>query len=42
MNDKWRRFRHPFEPTVQRDVIAHIQQSVDAYRAQVSEVERST
>jgi pyruvate ferredoxin oxidoreductase beta subunit len=30
------RFRHLFEPTVQRDAIAHIQQTVDTYWAHVS------
>jgi pyruvate ferredoxin oxidoreductase beta subunit len=36
------RFRHLFEPTVQRDTIAHIQRTVDAYWANVSQKERST
>jgi pyruvate ferredoxin oxidoreductase beta subunit len=36
------RFRHLFEPTVQRDAIAHIQRTVDAYWAQVRKAEPAT
>jgi len=35
------RFRHLFEPTVQRDAIAHIQKGVDIYWAQVNKAERT-
>ena len=35
------RFRHLFEPTVQRDAIAHIQKGVDVYWAQVNKAERT-
>ena len=36
------RFRHLFDPVVQQDAIAHIQQTVDSYWAQVNKAERAT